>query len=737
MPGDQVTVEGRVEAVFFAGPRFSAGRLETKDGTRVSFAGRLFVRENDLVRLEGSWETHPKYGRQLQVQSMEYDLDPGSEGLARYLANNPDIKGIGPAKAAVIAETFGERFDWSLENEPEAVAAVAKVPLETITRLRDLWMATRSSNQASAALSAYGLTHHQVSALVKRFGSSAVGLVQADPYLIVGALPGFGFKRIDKIARAVGTPKDLPGRLRAGILHSVDEALDAGHTWTEHEELIDQANRLLVLDELDSRERIEQTLDGLIDEGKLSCASQGGRFLVAMPAIRRQEEELARQFARAAEPNPSFGEKSETALTALVAEVAPQLNAGQRKAVLTSLRSSISVISGGAGAGKTFTVAALADVYEKHQLQVVLAAPTGKAAKRLEQVVFRQASTIHRLLGFNGHEFARPAEEPIDADLLVVDECSMCDLPLAWQLFRAIDFERTAVVLVGDHNQLPPVGPGNLLRDLIESKTVPTVVLDEIVRQAGVLKENSTAILRGEVRRTSAGAMWERRPWYVADRFSDQTEAQGCILDLLGRILPDKLGFDPVADVQVLTPTHHGPLGTVALNIAIQRLLQKKLWGVEAPETPAGRRPRFLLHDKVIQTRNDYELGVMNGTVGRVVGLDRDGSMEVDFEGNVVEIPSAADRLRNLQLAYAMTIHRAQGSEFPVAIVVVHKAHSFMHHRNLLYTGVTRAKTTAIVVGDQWGIRNCVARQEVGDRRTFLSFLLHDAANDAPIAAEK
>ncbi len=724
---DRVAVTGRVDAVFFAGPRFSAGRLETTGGTKVSFAGKLFVRENDLVRLDGRWETHPQYGRQLQVESMAYDLAPGADGLAQYLANNPEFKGIGPAKAALIAEKFGAHFERSLENEPETIAAIAKVPLETIYDLRDRWTATRSVNHALTALSAFGLTHHQVTTLVGRFGPSAVGLVTTDPYLIVGALPGFGFKRIDKIARAAGTPKDLPGRLRAGLLHTIDEALDAGHTWTEYEDLVDQANRLLVLDVLDCRERIERMLDELINEGKLACSSHGGRFLVALPAIRNQEQELAQRFVRAADPNPSFGEETEGDLVALVAEIGPQLNAGQRTAVLTALRNSISVISGGAGSGKTFTVAAIADVYEKRGLRVVLAAPTGKAAKRLEQVVFRSASTIHRLLGFNAHEFTRTADEPIDADVLVVDEASMVDVPLAWQLFQSIEFERTAVVLVGDHNQLPPVGPGDILRDLIATKAVPTVVLDEIVRQAGVLKENSIAILQGEVKRTSPGGMWERRPWYVVDRFTDQSGAQECILDLLGRVLPDRLGFDPVADVHVLTPTHNGPLGTMALNIAIQRLLQKKLWNVEAPETPPGRKPHFLLHDKVIQTRNDYELGVMNGTVGRVTRLDRDGTMAIDFEGNIVELRPAGEQFRNLQLAYAMTIHRAQGSEFPVAVVVVHKAHSFMHHRNLFYTGVTRAKKTAIVIGDQWGIRNCAARKEVNERRTFLSFLLSES----------
>ena len=724
-----VTVRGRVEEVFYSSPRFSAGRLRADDGQTISFAGPIMVREHDPVVLRGDWVQHPKYGRQFKVESLEYDTALDAEGLANYLANHPDIKGIGPVKARRIAEQFGDDFDRVLSDEPETIAETVHLSLEAVHALREEWLRTKAVNGALTWLAAFGLTHHQVKTLVERFGNNVVALLQTDPYLITREVPGFAFKRVDKIARKMGAPKDHPSRIRAGILHCVEEHVEQGDCWAEYEELIDQANALLVMDTLDSRARIEKALDALIEEKTLSCASCGGRFLVAKPVLRAMEEDLGKIFSRQRTANPHFSEVGD--LEELVDLAAPQLNAGQWDAVLTALRTRLALICGGAGSGKTFTVAAIAGLYEEQGLSVILAAPTGKAAKRLEQVVGREAYTIHRLLGYDGQEFRRTAEDPLEAAVVIVDEVSMVDVPLAWHLFQAIDLEQTAVVLVGDHNQLPPVGPGNILRDLIDTRAVPTVVLDEIVRQAGVLKENSIAILRGEVEKTApetrhtdgGQAGTGRRPWYLVDQFTDVWDVQRFLLDLFNSVLVDRLGFDLVEDVQLLTPTRKGPLGVEALNVELQRLVQKKLWGVDVPALRPGRRPRFLLHDKVIQTRNNYDLNVMNGAVGQVTAIERDGAMEVVFDGQPVVITPDSGRLSDLSLAYALTIHKAQGSEFPCAIVLVHKSHSFMHHRNLFYTGVTRAQEVAIVIGDRWGLRNCAQRRHLERRKTFLSLL--------------
>lgn len=719
---EHTRVRGEVERVFFSSASFSAGRFITERGDRIQFAGNVVVQENQPLVLHGKFVRHPKYGLQLEVASMEFDRRMDARGLANYLASNPDIKGIGPAKARIIAERFGSDFETSLVEEPEQIAELAKVPLSVIASLRDHWLQTSQVNAAMTALSAYGLTHHQVTKLVNKLGNNAVGVIERDPYVIVGEIDGFGFKRIDKIARQVGIDKDNPNRIRAGIVFCIEDALDQGDCWVEYEDLLARANELLVMDSLDSRERIEKHLDDLIDEKMLICYSADSRFLMAKPVIRRMEEDLARVFAGGKRHSPCFGEGPD--LHAEVKLVAPRLNPRQLDAAVNAATYSISLISGGAGSGKTFTVSAITRICDEHDLRVVLCAPTGKAAKRMEEATGREASTIHRLLGFNGTTYTRDSENPITADLLVVDEVSMVDVSLAWHLFQAVDLERTAVVLVGDHNQLPPVGPGNILRDLIESRAVPTTILDDIVRQAGILKENSMAILRGEVPKTPQRDTSPRGAWYVADQHTDAEQVQRFVLGLFERTLSEKLGFDILRDVQLLTPTHKGPLGTVELNTKFQRLIQRKLWSYDVPPPQPGRRPKLLANDKVIQTRNNYDLGVMNGTMGIVRNVGLDGSLSVEFEDKVVHIEAGSPHRSDIQLAYALTIHKAQGSEFPCSIVIAHKSHSFMHHRNLLYTGVTRASQTAIIVGDHWGIANCAKRVQVDARKTFLSLIL-------------
>jgi exodeoxyribonuclease V alpha subunit len=723
----RISLRGIVETVFYSGPTFTAGRLRTAEGALVNFAGKVFAKPNDPVRFEGQWMNHPKYGRQFSVECLGYDLEMDADGLANFLANHPDVKGIGPAKARLIADGFGGGFDSAIRSRPEAIAAIAKAPLEAILALQRIWIANSDFNSAMTYLSRYGLTHRQVTTLVERFGSQVVPILERDPYVLMREIPGFGFKRVDKIARKMGTSKDLPSRIRAGLHYCVLAALDDGDCWVEYEDLLDRANTLLVMDTLDSREVIEGYLEALIAEGHL-VSQPFERLVVADPEIHRLERDLAEVMASAGTRSPHAVADLEGLLDAEGA----LLNREQREAVKNALTYSISLMTGGAGSGKTYAVSTITAIADRLEKSVVLAAPTGKAAKRLEQVVGHEASTIHRLLGFNGHTYSRDALNPIDADILVVDEVSMVDVPLAWRLFQAIDHTKTALVLVGDHNQLPPVGPGNLLRDLVKSRAIPTTVLTQIIRQAGVLKENSTAILSGEVRPTAEVKIGVRRPWYVIDKFTDTGDVQRMLLILFSEVLRERLGYDLVRDVQVLTPTHRGPLGTMELNIELQRVLQKKLFDFDVPDVEHGHRPRLYPGDKVIQMKNDYELGVMNGAMGIILGVDAKGGLTIDFDGLPVEIEACSDAVGNVQLAYATSIHKVQGSEFPCAVVIAHKSHSFMHHRNLLYTAATRAKEAVILLGDRWGMENCAGKRQVDRRNTFLSFLLDPVAD--PVA---
>lgn len=718
-----VTVRGLIETMYFSKDGFAAGLLRLEDDSTVKFAGPIYAHENDPVVLCGRWHNHPKYGRQFKVTGVSLDLEIDVAGLARYLANHPEFKGIGPAKAALIAEEFAGNFNETITHNPEAIARAAKLSLDAVYAVREAWLENRNRNAAATHLAAYGLTHKQITALVEQFGDSAVPILEENPYLLVSAVPGMGFKRIDKAARKMNTPKDSPGRIRAGLLYCINEALEEGDCWVEYEDLLDRANLLLVMDDLDSREMIERHLEALIREGEL-VTSPYECLVVAKPEIEEMERDLADALRRAAEPNPHYSDFA--GLEALARSHEPRLNAQQCEAVAAALRHRISLLSGGAGTGKTFTIRTLVEICREKGLRVEMAAPTGKAAKRMEQLVEQPAQTIHRLLQFDGHEFKVGPGNPIQAGMVIVDEVSMVDVRLAWRLFRAIDFNRTALLLVGDHNQLPPVGPGNVLRDLIQSRAIPTVILPKVMRQAGELKENCAAVLEGEVRPTSDCEVRGRRPWYVVDQFSDSMEVRRFLLMLFEKVLAERLRFDIVKDVQVLSPTHKGPIGTRSLNIDLQQLIQWKLYGARTPELDENSPPAFLLHDKVIQTRNNYKTGIMNGTIGTVADVLSDGGIAVDFDGTPVGVGRDSPNWQDLQLAYCLSIHKCQGSEFPCAIVITHKSHEFQHHRNLLYTGVTRAQHSAIILGDHWGIHHCARKRQVDRRNTFLSFLLNE-----------
>lgn len=726
-------VRGVVDRLFFSSPGWSAGRLKASDGQSIPFAGALMVQESSAVILRGAWKMDPKYGRQFAVESFEFDSALSTDGLAHFLATNPRLPGVGPVKARRIAEAFGADFERVLLDPDNGHLRIAKVaglsPADALT-LREEWERTKATNATMAWLGQFGLTAHQAQTMVDRFGASARTILEADPYLLVRELKGFGFRRVDQIALKIGTSKLISPRIHAGIRAVLVDALEQGDCWQDYQQLLDAATELLVLDVPDARERVDAHLDAAVKEGALVAEDLGGRVLVALPQIHDKEVALARIFGRGPRRHPCR-ERLAGAVEQLQA-MAPELNEDQRRACAMALRHGLALISGGAGSGKTFTVSALVRLLEERGLTVTLAAPTGKAAKRMEEMLpGHSALTLHRLLGYTGGAWQYTPGGLDCGDVLVVDEVSMVDVPLAWHLFQAVDLDQTAVVLVGDHNQLPPVGPGNLLRDLIDRRPFPAAVLRQVMRQAGALKENSTAILQGVVARSSPWTEpteerpWTRSPWLVRNSFTVDADAVEFIRDLFATKLSERCGFDLLSEVQLLTPQRKGPLGVEALNLELQRLLQKKLHGVDVPPLAPNRKtPDILLHDRVIQCRNNYDLGVFNGSIGRVVSAGpRRGDLVVKFDDREVQYDAEEGHAKDLALAYALTIHKSQGSEFPCVVLVVHKAHSYMHHRNLFYTGVTRARRSCIIVGDDWGIRNCAQKVETSRRKTWLSVL--------------
>lgn len=721
MSETQRELRGTVTKLFFTSPTFCAGKLlpNAEDVTRrteVAFAGKVFVRIGEAVRFKGEWTEHPKFGRQFTASERVEESTLDANGLAAWLAVHGEAAGIGPVKAARIAREFGDNFTGVLRDNPEQIAIAAQLPLDAVERLADSWMEHEERNNLGTKLAAYGLTAHQVHSLYEKFKGSVVALLEEDPYLLIREIPGLGFARVDEIARKLGVSDTHPGRLGAALLYVLAQARQDGSTCAERSQIVGQAVEALVLDRQDAESLLADRLDGLAAEEPRPRAVEvkdGQRRFYALPACHRHETVVAEFLASADVPNRHFpGEVGGD-----VTYYCPELDESQQRAVSLALTNRACLITGGAGSGKTTTIRAIARLYLADDLSVVLCAPTGKAARRLEEVVTGcRASTIHRLLEYmpRAGGFQRHRGNPIDADVVIVDEISMLDSELAACLFSAIDGD-TAIVLVGDHHQLPPVGAGALLRDCIMHELLPVAILGQCHRQAGPLKHNAAAILLGEVADTvppsddgSAG------PWYVHRRLNTPEDVLGCIERLFRKVLAGKFGYDLLADVQFLTPIHKGPLGTVAINGLLQRLHQQTL-GVAIPPLAADERPKLHYGDKVIQTKNNYDLDVMNGHQGVVVEAR---PLVVQFDGRTIPIPK--DCTGEIELAYCLTPHKVQGSEFPCVVTVCHKSHSFMTHRNWLYTALTRAKKTAILLGDDRGITSAAAKIKTNERRTLL-----------------
>jgi exodeoxyribonuclease V alpha subunit len=474
-------VRGRVEVMYYSDPKFSAGKLVTDSRRSIRFKGPL-VAQGDAVVLRGAWDYTEKYGWQFEAASFYFDQAMSVVGLAQYLENHPDMVGIGPAKARLIAETFRGDFDRVIDEQPERVVQVAKLSPESVKRLREQWLSKRNSNASLMWLASLGFTHHQSALLIEKYDNSVVTVLKGDPYSIVAKYP---LRQVtDKIAREkFSIAADDPRRIRGAVLYCIaDRRNDKGDCFVEYETLLDITQGDGVL-EAEVPDLVVRACHELVEAEKLVRLVFDNKRVIADPFLYQQECDLADVFSRCGENTKQIS----------VEGMDEDLNEGQQSAVFAALQYNLLVLTGGAGSGKTFTIADIVKLYERAGLHVVLTAPTGKAARRMEELVGRSAQTIHRLLKYNGRVFS---EEKIPADVVIVDEVSMVDVPLAWHLFRAIDFSKTNVILVGDHNQLPPIGPGNVLRDLVARRPIPTVVLETIMRQASA-KENANAILRG------------------------------------------------------------------------------------------------------------------------------------------------------------------------------------------------------------------------------------------------
>ena len=672
-------LEGVVEDVLFRSDdgKFTVIRVGTDEDcgplgqlTAVGDLGQIAPGEN--VRLVGRWTEHAVYGRRFRVASFTPTIPATEKGMIRYLGSGL-IPGIGPALAARLVERFGRDTLDVISTESARLRDVPGIGKQRADSIAQAVRQRRIEAETMSFLHALGMGPATAREIVRKYGPDAPRVVRDDPYIVAEQIRGIGFRTADRMADALGIAGDDLRRVQGGVLHLVGKAVDEGHVFATREQLA------AGLDQLDvPSDSLDQALERLRARELVTIEGDA----VYPPPLHRAEVQVADALsALANRPRVSLPAKTYD----------HTLSESQRSAVDASLGTHLLVLTGGPGTGKTTTVRAIVQAHAALERRVALCAPTGRAAKRLSEASGVEAKTIHRLLEWNpatGH-FNRNARSPLEADLVLVDEASMLDIRLASQLLSAIPPSAT-LVLVGDIDQLPPVGPGQPLRDLIASRVCTTVRLHEVFRQAqqSAIVRGAHAVLQGAIpEATPRGTKGEGDLFIIAE-----TNAETIVERLVQalRRMSVAYGFDPLNDVQVMTPMRRGPLGTHRLNETLQDAFNPA-------ERKDGAPASFRRGDKVMQLRNDYDKEVYNGDLGEVARIEG-GVTYVRFDGR--EVQYGADELDALSLAYACTIHKVQGSEFPAAVIVLHNAHFMLLNRALLYTALTRAKSLVVLVGD-------------------------------------
>ena len=724
----QEVVTGLVERVTYHNPEngFCVLRVKIRGRRGVDpIVGHVAsIAAGEMVHATGRWTHDREHGLQFRATDIRTAAPTSRVGIEKYLASGM-IRGIGPVYARKLVEAFGTDVLDVIEQEPERLRQVKGIGPTRIQRIVAAWAEQRSIREIMVFLHSHGVGTSRAVRIFKTYGAQAVRLVSENPYRLARDIRGIGFVTADSIAERLGIEKTALIRVRAGVAHALTGAMEDGHCGLPRDELLALAEKLLGV----PPPLVEEALGLELTEGTVVRDRVDGRECVFLASLHRAEGLIAEQLRHLATghaPWPSIDVAR--ALPWVEERTGMTLAESQRSAVALALRSKVLVLTGGPGVGKTTLVNALLAILRVKGVRVALGAPTGRAAKRLSESTGLGAKTIHRLLEIDPMTgaFRRDERHPLECDLLVVDETSMVDVPLMAALVRAVP-THAALLLVGDVDQLPSVGPGQVLGDIIGSGVIPVVRLTEIFRQASASRiiVNAHRINQGLL--PELAPRGEESDFYFAE-VEDPDQAAARIVAIVRDRAPRRFGLDPVRDVQVLCPMNRGATGARSLNVELQRALNPS-------REPSVERFgwTFCVGDKVMQTENDYDRDVYNGDLGIVSGIDATlGELTATFDGR--EVVYGFGELDELALAYAVTIHKAQGSEYPAVVIPLTTQHYVMLARNLLYTGVTRGRRLVVIVGQRKALAMAVKGSGRGRRWSRLQACLASApgASSAP-----